>query len=212
MIRCKDRVDCGKRLAEKLLAYKNKKNIIVIGLPRGGVVTAFHVATALHLPLDIVVPRKIGAPHNPELAIGAVTEDGSVQLDETLVMLTGATNEYLEHAIETERQEATRRLNVYRKNRPPLDLTGKTVILVDDGIATGATIRAAITSCHAKGAQKIILAIPVAPDDTLKKLKGMVDKIICLIRPTDFTAISAYYDNFEQTTDEEVVTLMQQRT
>ena len=208
MIKFKNRQHAGQLLAQKLLTYQNNPNTLVLGLPRGGVVTAFEVAQALHLPLDIVVPRKIGAPDNPELAIGAVTEDGTILFDKEIVALLKPSKYYLENTIEQEKKEAKRRLSVYRGNRPPLELKNKVVILIDDGIATGATMRAAIASVKARHAQKIIVAVPVAPQDTTHAIAQEVDEVIMLSQPPDFIAISAYYDYFEQTTDQEVIELM----
>ncbi len=208
MIRFKDRKDAGMLLAKKLLSYKNKPNAVVIGLPRGGVVTAFEIAQELKLPLDIIVPRKIGAPFSPELAVGALTEDGQVDLNEQLIHNLNINKKDLENIIEEEKQEAQRRLKIYRGNRSPRNLQNKIVLLVDDGIATGATMKAAIKSAQKDGAQKIIVATPVAPPETVKLLEKLVDEVICLQQPEDFGAIGIFYENFKQTTDEEVVALL----
>lgn len=204
----KDRTDAGKQLAAALMAYKNHPNAIVIGLPRGGVVTAFEVARALGLKLDIVVPRKIGAPDNPELAIGAITEDGTRIFNHDLISQLGVSQSQIERIIEEERREAARRLKTYRAGRPPLNVEGKLVILVDDGIATGSTMKAAIASLKAKKAAKIVVAIPVGPTETIEELKMIVDEVVCLTTPSPFFAIGAFYVQFEQTTDEEVISLL----
>ncbi|MFH0898557.1 MAG: phosphoribosyltransferase [bacterium] len=208
MIQFKNRQDAGKKLAKKLLTYKNNPKAIVIGLPRGGVVVAYEIAQILELPLDIVVPRKLGAPFNPELAIGAVTEDGSIILDHQIINILGISKTEITEIIEKEKKEAERRLQIYRKNRPPLNLKNQIVILVDDGIATGSTMLAAIKSVQVHGAQSIIIAIPIGPTETIAKIKNMVDSVVVLDTPPNFMAIGIYYKSFTQTTDEEVITLL----
>lgn len=204
----RDRVDAGRKLAAELQQYRDAKDTMVIALPRGGVVVGVEVAKALSLPLDIVVPRKISAPGNPEYAIGAITESGNPTWDRQAVSLTDASEEYLAKAVVKERAEAQRRLTTYRGNRPSRDVKGKTVLLVDDGIATGATMRAAITTLRAEGAQRIILAVPVAATDSIATLQSEVDEIVCLYAPQWFGAVGAFYDTFEQTTDDEVIALL----
>ena len=207
-MRFKDRSDAGKQLAKQLMQYKNNPNAIIIGLPRGGVVTAFEVARALELPLDIVVPRKIGAPGDPELAVGALTEDGIAIFNEDLMKALGLTEDDVKHIIDAEKKEAIRRLTLYRGDRAPLNLEDKIVILIDDGIATGATMRAAIASAQKKGAQKIVVAVPVSPPQVIERIKKEVDEIICLQIPEFFWGVGAFYDVFAQTEDEEVIALM----
>ena len=203
-----DREDAAKQLATKLDAYAHNPNAIVVGLPRGGVVTAAVVAKALKLPLDIIVTRKIGAPHNPELAIGAVTEEGKVLRNKQLIADLSVSDDYIAQEAAVQQQEAQRRLQAYRGDRPPLDLSGKTVLLVDDGVATGATMKAAIASAKAKDAKKIVVAVPVAPPETVAALKALVDDIVCLHSPEDFAAIGQFYARFAQVTDDEVVRLL----
>lgn len=204
-----DRADAGKKLAAALKAYENKPNTLVIALPRGGVVVGYEVAHQLHLPLDIVVPRKIGAPLNPEFAIGAITETGEVILSQALIKELGVTESFLKSAMEKEREIAQQRLNSYRKGRPPRILKDRHVILVDDGLATGSTMRAAIKTVRAQQAKEIVLAVPVAPPDTLQKIEKEVDKTICLEAPYVFYAVGQFYRSFEQTSDDEVMELMQ---
>jgi putative phosphoribosyl transferase len=204
----KNRRDAGEQLAKALNHYAGKADTIVIGLPRGGVVTAFAVAHALKLPLDIVVPRKIGAPHNPELAVGAITEDGTTIFNHTIMHDLNLHPSQLQTTIEKEEQEAKRRLALYRQNRLPLNLAGKTALIVDDGIATGATMRAAIASARKRGAASIIVAAPVAPPTVIEQLKQEADEVICLIVTDQFWGIGDFYDQFAQTTDNEVITLM----
>ena len=170
-MRFKDRVDGGKQLAVLLTKYKNNTDAIIIGLPRGGVVIAFEVSKELNLPLDIIVPRKIGAPTNPELAVGALTQEGAIVWNEALRKSLGLSPDDLKDIIAAEKKEAARRLRVYRGNRQPLNLKNKIVILVDDGIATGATMRAAISSARIQGAKFIVVAVPVSPMQVLEKIK-----------------------------------------
>ena len=205
----KDRVDGGVQLAHALQKYANKPDIIVIGLPRGGVVPAAEVARILHAPLDIIIIRKIGAPDNPELAVGALTQDGQIVWNGALMRSLQLTPDGLTSIIESEKKEAARRLQLYRGNKPPLNLNNKIVLLVDDGIATGATIRAAIATARAHKAKKIVIAVPVAPPDTVDNLAQEVDEVICLHSPEYFTGVGAFYTQFAQTTDDEVIALLQ---
>lgn len=203
-----DRKEAGEKLAEKLSAYKNSRDTIIMALPRGGVVIGFEIAKDLHLPLDIVVPRKIGAPYNPELAIGAITEDGQGIFHQEIIEMYGISPTYIAQEIEKEKKEAQRRLKLYRNNLPPTNLQGKTVLLVDDGIATAATIRAAIISVRVKQPSKIIVVTPVISPDSLEKIRKEVDEVIVLDAPYDFRAVGQFYKYFPQTTDEEVINLM----
>src|SRR3989338_9115113 len=182
-----NRVDAGKRLADALRDHHNRKNTLVIALPRGGVVIGFEIAQALNLPLDIVVPRKLGAPGNEEFAIGALTETGERILDHATIASFKIPGSYLKETIQKELNEAKRRRSTYRVNRPPkLDLGGKTVILVDDGIATGLTMRAAVASVKSQTPSKIIVAIPTSPKESLQIIKKKVDEVICLDTPLLF--------------------------
>lgn len=211
MIRFKDRFDAGKKLASKLEKYKNNKDAIIIGLPRGGVVTAYEVAKLLNLDLDIIVVRKIGAPMQPELALGALTQEGEPILDESLMRMVGVTKKDLEQIIDQEKIELQRRLDMYRGNKPSLDLENKIAILVDDGLATGATMLAAILSARNLKAKKIVVAVPVSPIATLKKIQKDVDEIVCLDTPEQFWGVGAFYDFFAQTEDDEVIRLLSDR-
>ena len=204
----KERKDAGHRLAKVLSEYEAKPQTLILALPRGGVVVGYEVAAALNLPLDIVCPRKIGAPFNPELAIGAVTETGESILSDDLIKTLGVSETYIEKAIAKEKEEALRRLAYYRQKRPPRQLKGKTVILIDDGLATGSTMRAAIKTCRVEGAHRLILAVPVAPPDTLKRLKNEVDEVVCLSTPPSFQAVGQFYSHFDQTSDDEVIALL----
>jgi putative phosphoribosyl transferase len=204
----KNRVEAGQKLAETLNKFKDAKDTIILSLPRGGVVVGYEVAKILNLPLDIVVPRKIGAPGDPEFAIGAITETGEGIFDEMTIGAYGITESYLQNEIKKEKAEAERRLTLYRGPRPPLDLRNKTVIIVDDGLATGLTMRAAIKTIKKFGATKIVVAIPVAPPDTAELIKKEVDEFICLLTPTFFGSVGEFYDEFPQTADEEVIELL----
>ncbi len=207
-MRFADRQDAGRQLAQKLAVYKNHPDAIVIGLPRGGVVTAAEVANELKLPLDIVVPRKIGAPSQKELAVGAITQDGQIVWNEAIVKSLRITPEDVKETIAKETSEAQRRLKLYRQDRPPLILKDKIVLLVDDGIATGATMRAAIVYAKQQGAKRIVAATPVATVDTLELIEKEVDELVSVLLPKIFLGISAFYDSFGQTEDDEVIALM----
>ena len=193
-MRFKDRADAGRQLAHQLLQYKDSPDVMVVALPRGGVVTGFEIAQALGVPLDIVVPRKIGAPGQPELAVGALTEEGVPLLNELLIKKLGISDVDVRFTIEEEKKEAQRRLLLYRGDRNPLNLKGKIVILVDDGIATGATMRAAIATVRVRGAKKIIVAVPVSSPEILNEIGQEVDSVICLHTPEVFWGVSAFYN------------------
>jgi predicted phosphoribosyltransferase len=204
----RDRHEAGKLLAQKLLDLKGNPNAIVLGIPRGGVVVAYEVAKTLGLPLDVFVARKIGAPGNPELAIGAVASDGTVVLDEVSISLMGVPKQYIEKETERQKEEIRKRIQAYRGGREGYSLQGKIVILVDDGVATGATIIASLRAIKASNPSQTILAVPVAPPDTVEKLRREADKVICLYTPSPFWAVGAFYVNFEQISDEEVQALL----
>jgi len=203
-----DRQEAGKLLAEKLKKYADA-DAVVLALPRGGVVLGRIVADRLNAPLDIVVPRKIGAPFNEEYAIGAVTESGEAVWNEAEKSAAGAA--YCERAVAEQRQEAKRRLNLYRQDRPSRNITGKTVIIVDDGIATGLTMRAAIRTVRSERAAKLIVAVPVAPADSVNQLAGEADELVVLQVPDVFYAIGAFYREFGQVDDKTVIELMRER-
>lgn len=200
----KNRSAAGKLLAKKLVEFDKNPNAVVLGLPRGGVILAHEVAEKLSLPLDVLVTRKIGAPFDSELAIGAIAEDGEYILDKNLIKSYKITSEYIDSAIEREKKELKRRLNEYRLNRGVLNLGNKTAIIVDDGVATGYTMMAAINSAKAKGARKIIVAVPVIASDTAKKITLVADELIYLDQPFYFGSIGGFYKEFAQVEDEEV--------
>lgn len=198
-----DRADAGKRLARKLAKYRGQ-NAIVLALPRGGVVVGDEVATVLGLPLDVIITRKIGAPGNPEYAIGAVAENSKVQLNQQEIEALHVDKTYITAEVGRQRAEIARRKALYRANRPMPSLRGKTVLLVDDGIATGFTALAAIVAVRAEGPAKVVLAVPVAPEAGVAELRSKVDELVCLEVPEFFFAIGAFYSDFRQVTDEEV--------
>lgn len=203
-----DRVDAGKRLA-KAMADFNCKNAVVMAIPRGGVVVGYEIASTLSLQLDVIVPRKLGAPDNSELAIGAVAEDGSMVLDKSLIVYLGVPQWYIQEESERQRQEIVRRMKVYREDLAPVELRGKDVIVVDDGIATGSTMKAALASVKNRGATSVTVAVPVGSPQTMLELKMLADKVIILYTPEYFQAIGQFYENFSQTSDEEVIRLLQ---
>jgi predicted phosphoribosyltransferase len=204
-----NRVDAGKRLVQALKDFASKK-AVVLAIPRGGVVVGFEIAKALNLPLDVIIPRKIGAPYNPELAIGAVAEDGTAILDENLIAYLGVSQQYIKEESQRQKEEMKRRLKLYRQDSFYYSLEGLDVIVVDDGIATGSTMKAALASVKNQGAASITVAIPVGPPSTIEELKKMADTVVCLLTPEDFQAIGQFYDDFSQTTDEEVIALLKQ--
>jgi putative phosphoribosyl transferase len=202
-----DRVDAGKRLASAMKNFSGKKGI-VLAIPRGGVVVGYVISKTLNLPLDIIIPRKIGAPDNPELAIGAVAEDGTAILDQKLIKYLGVDREYIIEETEHQKQEIKRRLKLYRQDTSYPDLKGLDVIVVDDGIATGSTMKAALTSVKNRGAASITVAVPVGPPSTIDELERMADRVVCLYTPEFFQAIGEFYKDFSQTSDEEVIGLL----
>jgi putative phosphoribosyl transferase len=202
-----DRVDAGTKLASALKNFSGKKGI-VLAIPRGGVVVGYLISKTLNLPLDIIIPRKIGAPDNPELAIGAVAEDGTTILDQNLIKYLGVGREYVIEETERQKMEIKRRLKLYRQDTSYPDLKGLDVIVVDDGIATGSTMKAALTSVKNRGAASITVAVPVGPPSTIDELERMADRVVCLFTPEFFQAIGEFYKDFSQTSDEEVIGLL----
>ncbi len=200
----KDRRDAGRRLAA---AVKDRlgdaAGVIVLGLPRGGVVVAQEVARLLRCPLDVAVVRKIGAPGSEELAIGAVGETGAAILNEAFIASAGIVREYVTRAVDAAREEVKRRIHTYRPGHPP-DVDGKTVVLVDDGIATGYTAEAAVVTLREWHAARILLAVPVAPPQAVRRFYGLVDDLVVLDAPADFYAVGQFYEDFAQVSDADV--------
>ena len=205
-----DRVEAGRKLASELEDYSVKDGI-VLAIPRGGVVVGYEIAHKLKIPMDIIIPRKIGAPYNPELAIGAMTEDGTIILDEKLVDYLNVSEAYIKEESEKQRSEIKRRLKIYRGETPYPNLENRDVIITDDGIATGSTMKAALASVRRKGAKLVVIAVPVSPPSTIIDLKNEADRVICLHTPEPFYAIGMFYKDFTQVNDEEVIRLLRLR-
>ncbi len=208
-MRFRNRQEAGQGLAEALIAYKGQQDAVVVGLPRGGIVLAFEVAQMLDLPLDITCPHKIGAPHQPELAIGAITESGEGHFNEKLCRMLDVSKRYIEEETTRRAQEASARLQLYRPGMAPRKLKGKTVLIIDDGLATGSTMKGAILSVRAEHPRKIVVAVPVSPPDTLAEIKELADEVVCPYSPVSFQSVDQFYDHFEQVTDDEVIELVQ---
>jgi putative phosphoribosyl transferase len=201
----KDREEAGGLLAEAMsFLIAEKQDVLVLAIPRGGVPIAKKLADSLDAPLDVIITRKIGAPGNSELAVGAVTHDGEMITDLELVRTLGVSDGYLHREAIRQADEIERRMKEYRGDRPYPNLSGKVVVLVDDGIATGSTMQAAIQSVKRRGASRVIVAAPVAPADTIAKLSLVADRVVCLRTPEPFYAIGQFYREFEQVEDGEV--------
>ena len=207
MKRFADRVEAGRSLASALL-YLKGKDAIVLAIPRGGIVVGFEVANALGIPLDVIIPRKIGAPDNPELAIGAMTEDGTIILNQRLIKYLQVSEDYIKRESEKQRLEIERRLKLYRGEAPYPNLKSRDVIIVDDGIATGSTMKAALASVRKRGAKTVVIAVPVGPPSTIRELKQQADRVVCLHTPEYLEAIGQFYEDFTQTADEEAARLL----
>jgi putative phosphoribosyl transferase len=205
--RFKDRTDAGRQIAA-MLTHLRGQNVIVLGLPRGGLPVAYEVAHALHAPLDLLNVRKLGVPWHEELAMGAIAGGGVRVLNNEVIMATGVTQEDLDEVTALQRAEIDRRERLYRAGRPAPDLRGRVVVLVDDGIATGATVRAAITVIRAQQPLRLVLAVPVAQSSVAAELAREVDEFVTVRAPGDLYAIGVWYDHFPQLTDEEVVRIM----
>jgi putative phosphoribosyl transferase len=204
-----DREQAGKELGAELSKLELERPI-VLGVPRGGVAIAAPAAAELGADIDVIVVRKVGAPRNPELGVGAVGAWGEPWLDQRLIAALGVPSVYLEREIEREREEARRRVEAYRGSGSPLDVEGRDVIVVDDGIATGGTVRAALRGVARNRPARLVLAVPVAPPDTLERLRPEVDEVVCLMVPAFLGAIGSFYRDFRQLDDDEVIDLLQQ--
>jgi putative phosphoribosyl transferase len=203
-----DRREAGRALATRLSEYAGRSDVIVLALPRGGVPVAFEVAQALGAPLDVFVVRKLGLPGQEEFAMGALARGGVRILDEETIRLAGVSAEELRWVTEFEQAELERRERRYRGDRPFPDLAGRTVILVDDGLATGATMRAAVTALRQEGPARVVVAVPVAAPDTCDAFREIADDVVCAMTPERFRAVGLWYSDFSQTTDEEVHELL----
>ncbi len=206
----RNRIDAGRRLGALLSAYENATDTIVLGLPRGGVPVAAAVASALGLPLDVLIVRKLGVPGFSEVAFGAIAS-GDVEVLNADVIASAHIDELAIERVRLEQsQELSRRERAYRGNRTPLDVAGRTVIVVDDGTATGATMRAAVEALRVAAPEKIIVAVGVAPPDVARRLREIADEVVTVFTPRSFMAVGAWYDDFTQTTDAEVVAALNQ--
>jgi putative phosphoribosyl transferase len=205
-----DRVEAGRRLAGALDRFEGE-DVVILGVPRGGVEVAAEVARAHGWPLDVVIPRKVGAPLNPELGLGAIAPGVRV-LDERMIRQLGVTEDYLDREIAAQEEEIRRRTEAYRKGRAAAVVSGKAAVVVDDGVATGGTAAAALRWARAQGASRVVLAVPVAPREAVGRLSKEADEVVCLATPDPFFAVGQWYEAFPQTSDQEVVDLLERAT
>ena len=204
MVLFSDRRDAGRRLAKQLSHYANDKDVLVLALPRGGVPVAYEVARSLRAPLDVFLVRKLGVPGHEELAMGAIASGGVRVLNDDVVRTLNITQEQIDRVAALEQREMERREREYRNDRPPPEIRGRKIILVDDGLATGASMRAAIAALRTQGPAEIVAAVPTAPPETCRSFETEVDRIICAETPQPFRAVGLWYEDFSQTTDDEV--------
>jgi putative phosphoribosyl transferase len=209
-LRFANRTEAGRSLAAKLGAYADRADVLVLGLPRGGVPVAYEVARALHAPLDVFIVRKLGFPGHEELAMGAIATGGVRVLNQEVMSYVDLPDEVIEEVTNREREELQRRERLYRGQRPPPDVQGRIVILVDDGLATGSTMRAAALALRQMRPQKIVVAVPVGAPETCDEFRDEVDEVVCALTPERFVAVGFWYADFSQTTDEEVRELLEQ--
>jgi predicted phosphoribosyltransferase len=203
-----DRTDAGRRLAECLTDYAHRSEVVVLGLPRGGVPVAYEVAQALGVPLEVFVVRKLGVPGHEELAMGAIASGGARVLNREVLLAGRLSHEEVERVARRELATLERQEEIYRGSRPARGFAGTTVILVDDGLATGATMRAAVRALRSEGAARIVVAVPVAPRQTCDALSGEVEEVVCPCRPDPFTAVGLWYRDFSPVSDERVAELL----
>lgn len=203
-----DRPEAGRALGEKLGSYRGRRGVIVLGLPRGGVPVAFEVALALDAPLDVFLVRKLGAPGQEELAMGAIASGGVRVLNPTVIQSQRITPEEIERVAKGEERELSRRERSYRGDLPPLDLAGRIAVLVDDGLPTGSSMRAAVEAVRKLGPARVVVAVPVAPVSTTREMRGIADDVVVVATPEPFYSVGRFYEEFGQTTDEEVRELL----
>lgn len=203
-----DRYDAGRHLADQLIQYQHDANTIILALPRGGVPVAYEVAKKLQLPLDVLVVRKLGVPSHEELAMGAITNGNTIFFNESVIANLHLTKNDINRVVEKEKIELQRREKKYRRGQVFPNIVGKKIILIDDGIATGASIHSAIIALKKLSVQKIIIAVPVAPESAVLELKPLVDELVCLCSPAIFYGVGQFYKDFPQTTDDEVINLL----
>jgi predicted phosphoribosyltransferase len=204
----RDRTEAGRLLARSLLRYADDPNVVVLALPRGGVPVAYEVAEALHAPLDVFLVRKLGVPGHEETAMGAIATGGVCVLNEDTVRILGLSEEDIDSIVAGEEQELNRRERAYRGNRRPLNVRGRTVILIDDGLATGSTMRAAVEALRKQQPARIVVAVPVGAPETCAEFEDVADEAICAVTPEPFYAVGIWYRDFSQTSDEEVRELL----
>jgi predicted phosphoribosyltransferase len=205
----RDRAEAGRMLAAKLVRYANRSDAVVLGLPRGGVPVAYEVARELHAPLDVFLVRKLGLPGHEELAMGAIATGGVRVLNEDVVRALGIPEDIIESVASREQQELERRERIYRGTRPPVDVRDRIVILVDDGLATGSSMRAAVAALRQQGPGRIVIAVPIGALQTCRELREEADEVVCLYTPEPFHAVGLWYEDFSQTTDQEVHDLLE---
>jgi putative phosphoribosyl transferase len=210
MLRYRNRTEAGKVLAAELSAYKDRADVIVLALPRGGVPVAFEVAAALAAPLDVFLVRKLGTPGQSELAMGAIASGGIRVLNSSVIEYLGIPDQVIDAVSAREQEELVRREREYRYDLPPIDVRGRTVILIDDGLATGSTMKAAIVALRQREPARIVVAVPVAPRSTCDELREEVDELVCPQSPDHFDGVGRWYDDFSQTTDGQVRELLDQ--
>lgn len=204
-----NRVDAGRRLGEKLIAYQDRSAGLVLGLPRGGVPVAFEVARSLHLPLDIFLVRKLGVPSQPELAMGAIATGNVIIRNERVIASCDISEATFQAVADREAQELNRRERLYRGKRHALEVSGRIILLVDDGLATGSTMRAAVAALRHQNPARIIVAVPVAAPSVCAEFEKLADEVVCLHTPQRLTAVGQWYDDFSQTTDQQVLDLLE---
>lgn len=204
----RDRREAGTRLAAALAGYEGRRNLLVLAIPRGGVPVGYEVARAIAAPLDVIIVRKLGAPFQPELAMGAIASGGVRVMNKEVVDELGLPETVIAAVARGELDELIRREHLYRDGRPAIDPLGKTVIVVDDGLATGASMLAAIRSVRARGAQSVVVAVPVGTQSTCRQLSTAADGVVCPLQPESFIAVGQWFEDFGQTTDEEVTRLL----
>lgn len=203
-----NRQEAGEVLGDELSSYRGKDNVLVLGLARGGVPVGWHVASALHAPLDVFLVRKLGVPHWPELAMGALASGGGIVLNDSVVRSLRISDEQLQDVIDRETEELHRRERAYRGDRPPVDLAGRIVILVDDGIATGASMLAAVRAVRAGGPARLVVAVPVGAPSACREMAAEADEVVCVTMPAGFEAVGQVFQDFRQVTDDEVRELL----
>jgi putative phosphoribosyl transferase len=206
----RNRTEAGQILATTLREYANRDDVVVLALPRGGVPVGFEVAKALHAPLDVFVVRKLGLPGQEELAMGAIASGGARVLNRELIRALRIPEQVLDQVAREEQRELERREREYRDGRSPIDVRGKTVILVDDGLATGSSMRAAVVALKQKEPAQVVVAVPVAPADSCQELQSVAERVVCAVTPQPFLGVGQWYEDFSQTSDEEVRELLRQ--